>query len=210
MMSQDNRQHPFECKCFTWKPIFAGALVAIGLTFLLNLFSVAIGLTAFSVNEGTETLVLGGLIGTAIGIVAVMFVSGWVAGYLGNRYCNKHHLGALYGFLTWCLALIFAVFLAGHLQHYVTFYSGAISGHGVDMTMASNVAAANVTAVKAAAMKTAAVAPAAKVAVAAEAPMKAIAISAYIIFALFFLSAFASSLGGHCGMCHRCKENHTC
>jgi hypothetical protein len=55
MMNNENCVHAPECKCIAWKPIIAGALVAIGFTFLLNIFSVAIGLTAFTTNsEGVE------------------------------------------------------------------------------------------------------------------------------------------------------------
>src|ERR1700722_7871136 len=104
----DNRiMHGTDCKCLSWKPIFAGALTAIGLSFLLNLFSVAIGLTAYTTSsEGVETMAFGGLLGTAIGVIAAMFAAGWVSGYLGQRYCVQRHVGCMYGFLTWCVALI--------------------------------------------------------------------------------------------------------
>lgn len=180
MLNETSQIHALDCKCFTWKPVIAGALVAIGLSFLLNLFSVAIGLTAFTTNnEGVENLVLGGLIATALGIVVSMFASGWLAGYLGNRYCAKRHLGALYGFLTWCLALIVMVFLADHMVKYITLYTHFISGSSMASTSLENVAghvSTNTTA------------------------ENKVVISAYIIFCLFFLSAFACSLGGHCGM----------
>jgi hypothetical protein len=179
--------HATECHCFTWKPVVAGALVAIGLSFLLNLFSVAIGLTAFSTNsDGVETLAFSGLIATAIGIVASMFAAGWITGYLGQRYCAKRHLGALYGFLAWCLALIITIFLAAHVQEYLSFYGHFLSGTTdvvVNTPAAKNVAVATTN------MET-----------------KTLAISAYIVFGLFFLSAFAASLGGHCGMRHCCKK----
>lgn len=178
--------HSVECKCLSWKPIFAGALVAIGLTFLLNLFSVAIGLTAFTTgSDGVEKLALSGLIATSIGVVASMFAAGWLTGYLGKHYCTKRHLGALYGFLAWCVALIIAIFLASHAQEYVRFYGHFISGTTVQM--AGSTVAGTVTA-------------------SAELSPNTLVISTYIIFILFFLSAFSCSLGGHAGMRHRCKE----
>lgn len=177
MLNETSQIHVFDCKCFTWKPVVAGALVAIGLSFLLNLFSVAIGLTAFTTNsQGVENLALGGLIATALGIVVSMFASGWLAGYLGNRYCTKRHLGALYGFLSWCLALILMIFLAEYMAKYIAFYTHFISGTSV------NVSASN-TAMQIANTST-----------------NQVVISAYILFCLFFLSAFSCSLGGHCGM----------
>ncbi|MHB1948111.1 MAG: hypothetical protein ACYCQI_08365 [Gammaproteobacteria bacterium] len=180
--------HTVECKCLYWKPILAGALVAIGLTFLLNLFSVAIGLTAFTTgSDGVEKLALSGLVATSLGVIASMFAAGWITGYLGKHYCTKRHLGALYGFLTWCLALIITIFLASHAQEYITFYGHLISGTTNTVQVASSSAAGTVT-------------------TAAELPPKTLVISTYIIFILFFLSAFACSLGGHAGMRHRCKE----
>jgi hypothetical protein len=181
-------RHPTECTCFSWKPVFAGALTAIGLSFLLNLFSVAIGLSAFnSDTTGTETLVFGGLIATALGIVASMFAAGWLAGYIGNRYCTKRHLGAFYGFLAWCVALIITIFLAEYAEHYVSFYSHFISGTG-NFTAAAihNASGATVAVTNMSASK--------------------IVISSYILFVLFFLSAFACSFGGHCGMRYVDKE----
>lgn len=180
MLNETSQIHVLDCKCFTWKPVIAGALVAIGLSFLLNLFSVAIGLTAFTTNsEGVENLALGGLIATALGIVVSMFASGWLAGYLGNRYCTKRHLGALYGFLTWCLALVIMIFLADYMAKYIILYTHFISGSSVASMSISN-ATVQVSGNTSAQNK--------------------VLISTYIVFCLFFLSAFACSLGGHCGM----------
>ncbi len=173
--------HSQECRCFTWSPVIAGALTALGFSFLLNLFGVAIGLTAFTTNnQGLETLSLGGLIATGLGVIVSMFAAGWLSGYLGNRYCSKRHLGAFYGFLTWCLALIISILLVDPIQHYLTFYSHFISGATVGGRPLSHSA----------------------LTITANLPLPAtkVIISTYILFCLFFLSAFASSLGGHCGM----------
>jgi len=181
MNNLDCTPHSIECKCFSWKPIIAGALTAIGLTFLLNLFSIAINLTAFTTNDqGIENLVLGGLIATALGTVASMFASGWLAGYLGTRYCTKRHLGAFYGFLTWCVALIIAIFLSSHAQEYVNFYTHFISGSTISMSANTG----------------------AQLSFSSQPAV----VSHYVIFILFFLSAFACSLGGHCGMSYICKK----
>jgi hypothetical protein len=184
--------HAVECKCLSWKPIFAGALVIIGLSFLLNLFSVAIGLTAFTTaSDGVETLALGGLLAAAFGIVVSMFAAGWLSGYLGQRHCSKAHLGALYGFLAWCVALIFMVFFAQHIHEYVSFYGHFISG-SADIQMTSGSANNAI------------------VATGDHVGTKGMVLSAYIIFCLFFLSAFACCLGGHCGMRHVCRKTGTC
>lgn len=185
----DNRMmHPKDCHCISWKPIFAGALTAIGLSFLLNLFSVAIGLTAYTTNsDGVETMVLGGLLGTAIGIIASMFAAGWVSGYLAQRHCTKKNVGCMYGFLTWCVALILSIFLMSHAVEYVAFYSHFISGSmGNISTEPMNQVAKTVS----------------------EMNTESVVVSTFILFVLFFLSAFACSLGGYCGMQHVCKEDH--
>ncbi|MBV9576567.1 MAG: hypothetical protein JO149_08085 [Gammaproteobacteria bacterium] len=185
MTNQMNLIHPIECKCFSWKPIIAGALIAIGFSFLLNLFSMAIGLTAFSTDsQGVENLALGGLLASALGIVVSMFAAGWITGYLGNRYCTKRHLGALYGFLAWCLALIVMVLIADFMAKYITFYTHFISGTVNNSAMMSPVISMRIV------------------------NQNHLVVSAYIVFCLFFLSAFACSLGGHCGMRYRCKETN--
>jgi hypothetical protein len=178
--------HSHECKCFSWKPIIAGAVVAIALTFLLNLFSVAISLTAYTTSDtGVETLAIGGFLGYAIGIIASMFAAGWLAGYLGKRYCTRNHTGALYGFLTWGVALIVSIFLMSHAVEYVAFYSHFISG-----TLAQMAAE-----------------PANKVAqTVSQMDANSVVVSTFVLFVLFFLGAFSASLGGHCGMVHRCKD----
>lgn len=183
-MTNCRDDHLNECKCFVWTPVIVGAFAAIGFSFLLNLFSVAIGLTAFKTNsQGIENLALGGLVATALGIIVSMFAAGWLAGYLGNRYCTKRHIGALYGFMAWCLALIITIYIGNQLTQYIASYTYFISGYTTMYPMANAhneiAAVGNVTK--------------------AEAAM----ISTYVVFALFFLSAFACSLGGHCGMRHK-------
>ncbi len=183
-----HNENSYECKSFSWKPIFAGALVAIGLSFLLSLFSTAIGLTAFTTNsEGVESLALGGLLGTSIAVIASMFAAGWLTGYLAKHYCAKRHLGTLYGFLAWCVALIMAIFLASYAQQYVSYYGHFISGTANTLQQASSTAAA---------------------VAATNLSANNLVISTYILFCLFFLSAFTCSLGGHCGMRHKCKDEN--
>ena len=192
MNSNPNMLHTHDvCKCLSWKAVIAGALVAVGLSFLLNLFSVAIGLSAFTTgSKGVQTLVFGGLLGTAIGTLAAMFAAGWLTGYIAQQGSHHRHMGALYGFLAWCVALIMMVLLAGYMQQYVTVYGNFLSGTD----------AVHLTAVSGNGVVTAAT----------TVQEKSVVISTYIVFALFFLSALSSSLGGHCGMTHTCKKEGTC
>jgi pheromone shutdown protein TraB len=82
-------------KCISWTSIVVGALIALGLTFLLNLFSTAIGLSAYKLSGGSSLFAIGGFLGFAIGIVATMFAAGWLAGYLGRSYCYNKNLGSM-------------------------------------------------------------------------------------------------------------------
>jgi len=185
MMNQQNIAHTNECKCLSWRPIVAGAIVAIGLTFLLNLFSIAIGLTAITTNsDGIENLAIGGLIGIGIGILASMFAAGWLTGYLSKRHCNQRHLGALYGFLAWTVALLVSIFIASSVQQYISFYGNIISG-------ASSVVQAS----------------GPNMSVTATTTTQHFVATSYVIFALFFLSAFSCTFGGHCGARHVCCDN---
>src|SRR5690349_14288427 len=115
---EDNLMNTEQCrmdrvcgiKCISWSAVFVGAFAAIGLSFLLSLFSTAIGLSIYTVNpEGVTKLAVGGMLGFAIGIIATMFFSGWLAGYFGRSHCDKKCCGAIYGFISWCVALVLMV-----------------------------------------------------------------------------------------------------
>lgn len=191
-----NRDDKFKydwCSQLSWKAIFAGALVSIGLSFLLNLFSVAIGLTAFHVDAGTTTIAIGGFIGVAIGVFAAMFTSGMVAGYLGRSHCPKRHLGSLYGFLAWCVALILTTFIAAHIASYVDAYNNFITNPKVTVNteMVKKTEANGST----------------EIMIDNQKAEKGLAIGAFAIFVLFFLGAFSSCIGGHYGMTCRCKND---
>lgn len=125
--------HP-RFKRISWSAIIVGAIVGIGLSFLLNLFGIAIGLTAFTLSQdGVIVLALGGLIGIIMGIVASMMTAGYVAGYLGRLHCPQRNLGIVYGFTTWSIALIFSAVIGAQISAYITSYSDAIS-HSVFVT----------------------------------------------------------------------------
>jgi hypothetical protein len=112
--------HCCSVNCLSWGAIFSGALVAVGLSFLLNLFGVAIGLSIYSASKsGIQTLAIGEFFGMTIGIMVVMFFSGWISGYLGRAHCIKRHFGTLYGLTTWCLALMFSAVLVTHFGDFV-------------------------------------------------------------------------------------------
>lgn len=81
--------HKITCMC--WTAVIAGALVGLGIGFLLNLFGAAIGLSAYKMNQSEAVLAIGGVIGLLIGVIVAMGASGFVAGYLGRfHHCYCH------------------------------------------------------------------------------------------------------------------------
>lgn len=184
MIKKDNTVHSDECKCLAWQPIIAGALVAVGLSFLLNLFSISIGLTAITTNNvGIESLAIGGMIGMGIGILSSMFAAGYLTGYLSKRHCCQRHLGALYGLLAWTIALIVSVLIFTQVQQYILFYNHVIHGTTDIMQIIANLRVSNVTNT-------------------ANISTHHFIATSYVVFALFFLSAFSCAFGGYCGARH--------
>ncbi len=185
----------------SWTAVIVGGLVGVGLTFLLGLFSTAIGLSAFSTgSDGAVTIAVGGFIGVIIGILVSMFVSGFVAGYLGRPYTMGRNLGVLYGFTAWCLALLFTVALAAPLGRYVSAYTYFVSTpNAMAFEIRPPVVVENVVPEK--------VTPA--VVAADQKAATTLAVGAFIIFILFFLGALASCFGGSCAM-SCCKSDDDC
>lgn len=60
----------------SWTGVMAGALLAVGWGFLLNIFYLGIGLTVVNNTEaGVTAVVIGGLIAAIIGSVVTMFAA---------------------------------------------------------------------------------------------------------------------------------------
>jgi hypothetical protein len=127
--TQEQRCITSPYKRISWSAILVGALVGLGLSFLLNLFGLAIGLSATTAGEdGAMALAIGGVIGVIIAIIASMVAAGYAAGYLGRLYCPGRNLGILYGFTTWSVALLLAAAVAAQVNNYATTYSQAVMG----------------------------------------------------------------------------------
>lgn len=178
----------------SWTAVIIGGLVGLGLSFLLNLFSVSIGLSLVSTTqEGIATLAIGGFIGLLIGAIISMFMAGFTAGYLGQPYCVKRNLGVLYGFSAWCVGLVLMVVLTSHITHYVAAYSDFIVHPTVVEVVNNNVSPVALSA-----------SGSADVVVNAQKTTNNLGITSLLIFILFFVGAVASCFGGHFGMV--CKE----
>lgn len=216
MMDQHNtvlhppfQEHCCGIKCISWSAIVAGALVGLGLSFLLHLFGIAIGLSAFTTSkEGIIALAVGGFIGLAIGGVVTMFFAGWVAGYLGRTCCGNRHCGALYGLITWCLSLVLTVLLAAQVGQFMSTRAHALS-HPTSTVMlagthdnASTLSLTNSADVSAQSTSTQITV------VDAEKAANNLGKSLFLTFILFFIGAVSSCFGGYCGLkpkgkCHK-------
>ena len=102
-----------------WRPIFAGAVAAVGLTFLFNLLTLGIGLTEFvTTQEGMQRLAIVGFAWLFIGGFLMLFIAGWIA---GRGVCHGSDLhschGMTHGFLAWCVYLLISLFLLASLPN---------------------------------------------------------------------------------------------
>jgi hypothetical protein len=184
-------------KGYSWFPILVGGLVGVGLAFLLNLFSIAIGLSLFTTStEGAKMLATGGIIGMLIGVIATMYTSGFVAGYLSGQSCCPKNLGVIYGFASWCVSLILMVLLASAIGTYVAAYSEFVE-HPRVVSTGAQVSATAQQAAKSTSNKVNPTVTASSTA--QEKEVKAVGMQSLIIFILFFVGAFSSSLGGYIG-----------
>lgn len=202
--AKECNEHDHCCNnnCLSWKAIFTGAIIAVGLSFLLNLFGVAIGLSAYTPSKaGIQTLAIGEFFGMAIGIMVVMFFSGWVSGYLGKAHCVNRHFGTLYGLTTWCLALIIGAILVTHFGDFVNKQHNAfINPNETVLKMASNAASSKSLDDVTASAETKTNATQALSSQDKEKAANTIGKSMLLTFILFFVGAVTCTYGGYVGM----------
>lgn len=192
--------HPHQMKQICWSAIFIGAVVGVGLGFLLNLFGIAIGLSTFNANNtGTMVVAVGGLIGVIIGVIAAMLPAGFAAGYLGRCVCPRKNLGILYGFATWTIALLISAVVTAHVGNYVANYTSNLSPSIAVVSDSDKNASTEIVAVDE-------TAPASQSSLKLTTSQSGLAWGALIIFGLFFIGAIAACVGAHWGMTCRCIE----
>lgn len=194
---------PVFTKYICWTAVFVGALVGLGLSFLLNLFSIAIGLSAFTINkEGLIVLASGGFLGILLGVIVAMFTAGYAAGYLGRGRDVRDQLGVIHGFTAWCLSLIFMVILAMQIGQYVAGYTRFIT-HPAAVVINANPTSEtiDITVEKGKQMTSSATSEQ------VEETTNKIRLGAFIIFILFFVGALSSCFGGYFGMVFRKKHD---
>lgn len=186
-------------KKLSWTAVFVGALVGLGLTFLLNLFGLSIGLSMFNVNnDGVMALAVGGLIGVLIGTIVAMLVAGFAAGYLGRPYCEGHNLGLLYGFTTWTIMLLMSALATAHMGNYVTAYTNKLT----NSVIVASVAEGNTNDIDVVTTNDNPTGKAVKI----NTTPGTIAWSAFLVFVLFFAGAVSSCIGAYWAMNGCCRH----
>lgn len=199
--TMQNKEH-CDSKCISWGAIIAGAFVGVGLAFLLHMLSMASGWTAFnSTQDGMVTLAAGGFIGMLIGVIITMFFSGWVAGYLARKHCHHHCMGGLYGFVTWCLTLMLAMFLVMNMGKFMVMNVHHVAANNA--AVMSAVINKEVGMMEETSMMTQANAnnPQAAMDTATDTLRKVM----WVSFILFLVGALASTIGGCCGV--KCRKS---
>lgn len=197
-------------KCISWSAVIAGAIVGFSISFLLNLFGVAIGLSAFkNTSEGMTAFTMGGFIGLIIVAIVSMFVAGMVAGHLARRYSVKRKGGILYGFLTFGVTLFLAMFFTSPLTGLVAHYNDVL-GVPKSVVVLANPSNASSTVISPKGITTHAPAMNSNNSVTAantEKNANDLGKATFLIFVLFAVGALSACMGGHCGMTCRCKDD---
>jgi len=206
-------------KVVPWTAIFAGAFVGLGISFLLYVFGLSIGLSSFTATPaGVNTLAIGGFVGSAIGAIVSMFVGGWIAGYLARRsygfrgydstsakdhdFKNCGNIGALYGFITWSLMLVVTIVLATHVTAYVASRYNTVSN-----PTAPIISTSTYTGTPTVSEHRMTTTDPNKMTVQDEKAVNTVGKTLFGLFVLFFIGAFSSCLGGYMGIKFRCHHD---
>lgn len=212
--SSVSASHWCHLKRISWTAILAGAFVGIGASFLLNLFCVGIGLSAFTATEdGVIGLAIGGFIGLVISAFISMFAAGWVAGFIARPISSHHHLGELYGFITWSVALVLTVLMAAHVGKFVSNFSDTLVVARPHVAAVVDVTTRDTAPIvsKSTATNPSTGEQTTHATVNAEKATNAVGTTAFATFFLFFIGAIASCFGGAIAMrCGKCRTEGGC
>lgn len=200
------RAHVCTVKCVSWSAIVMGAIIAISLSFLLNLLALAVGFSAFPAGaNGQIAFGVGGFIGLVVCSFLAMFPAGWIAGYLGRSHCLRRKTGELYGLATWGLAGIISMALASSVGGFLAQSNYLVARNDMPMKFAT---ATNAMVYE----------PAKKVEAAADlstthVDTTTLGMVTFVTFFVFFIGAIAACFGGKLGMTYRrgtMMANHLC
>ena len=189
--------------CISWSAIILGALIACGLSFLLNLFYLGVGISAFTFGaEGAITLLMGGFLCLALTSFAAMFFAGWVAGRLGRIQTGTtlRGMGELYGLAAWCLSLLLMAGLTANTSNLIGVSTMVLNPGFVNVqSSVQKDKSERVIHQLARKMPSATEAPVSQ----SEENAKVMGATTFATFFIFFLGALASAFGGHCGLFYR-------
>lgn len=174
-----------------WSAIFSGALAGFAINFLLNLLTLAVGISVFSLNStGTATFSLLGFVVFSGIAIFTMFTTGWIAGRLSPAVL-KRIWGALIGFIAWSLLLIITIVILTNMIQFIAFHSNFTSNPNmVAIKIANNLPMMT---------ETANGSKLNPLDINIEKTTKVITLNAYVTFTLFFFGAISSCIGGYLG-----------
>lgn len=111
---------PVKESSISWSAIFAGAIAALVISFLLALLGFSLGLSSFSFWPYYETHVTTFTMATAIWLIVMQWLSAGFGGYIAGRL-RTHDLGlgedelffrdTVHGFLTWAISTLFMLMM---------------------------------------------------------------------------------------------------
>lgn len=215
ILSEEIHIKKIKGKCFSWSAVIVGALVGLGVSFLLNLLGISLGLAAFTTSTTTAnlTFAIGGFIGLLIISIISMSILGWIAGSLGaftKINCNKNiihcNFGCLYGFSAWALALIISVFLSVHVGNFLSYTMASLTNPAIAVERYVNNHNKNYQA-PTTASNTAMISNMQTAPVNADDAKKMVTATSLAAFILFLVGAVFASLLGHIAFAH-CLRKH--
>lgn len=192
--------HYFGNCCTSWNGILIGTLVALGLTVLFHVFTLGLGLTAFTRTEdGVMTLAIAGFAWLFIGGYIVYFIAGWIAARYICCITTNPAKGFLQGFITWSLTLVLSILLLSSLIPDINDVNLAPKKNlTVDRTVVTKTAETNLHAV--------ATHPT-TVSSATEKEINRAGIATLSTFLIFLSGALGAGFGGYCAVKYYKKED---
>ncbi len=121
-------------KRVSWGAIFAGAIVAVVVQFLLNLLGLGIGLTTFEFASADDSVTGFGMaqgIWAVISALIALFVGGWVAGRLAGM--PRKTDGMLHGVVVWALTTLLTLYLLTTGVGRIVSGATSLLGQGLDL-----------------------------------------------------------------------------
>ncbi|MBN9122764.1 MAG: hypothetical protein J0I06_27095 [Planctomycetes bacterium] len=95
----------------SWSAVLAGAVIAVAANMVFTMFFSAIGLTLTETDVRANAIGVGALIAVLLGMLAALFLGGWVAAQLTAGETERE--AVLYGILTWAAAVGISVLMVG-------------------------------------------------------------------------------------------------